>query len=540
MFRIDHRRLVTRSAAVVALLALAIAATAALSWEAMRSSRLARETAEGVLRDYAAFAAAQFARESEMRLDTRVANSLAAARHKIEGHPNEPPGAMQRKSPDDCDCPAGANVVTTFAVAAGGPVVVEGQPLADDVVAMLRAEVQAGADSLREHVRVLDGGGIIATSFGRRNGDFVVLGVVTSEAQLTEVFTRVAREATLLPPTLVDKARARDMLAVRVFDNSGRQRFASSQESSPFTGSTTMSPRLGGMRVEIAIPPRHAEQLVIGGLPLERAPLAIGLLVLAAGLVVAAVVQLRRELRFARQRADFVAGVSHELRTPLAQIRLFGETLLLRRVRTPEEEQHAAAVIVQESRRLSQMVDNVLQFSRSGRGMVAVRPETIDDVGAVIREIVETFRSQAASKDVAIRLEAGELPASMAIDPNALRQILLNLLDNAVKYGPRGQTVRVAASARDGRLQISVEDEGPGISDAEAAQVWEPFWRKPGSSEGGTGLGLAIVRELVTLHGGTVAIEPGRARGARFIVDLAAPSAPDAAAGAADPAGQPA
>ena len=540
MFRNAHRLLVTRSAAVVALLALAIAATAALSWEAVQSSRRARETAEGVLRDYAAFAAAQFARESELRLDARIGSSLGAARHAVEGHKNDPPGSMRRKTPDDCDCPAGANVVTTFAVAAGGPVYLQGQPLAADVVAMLRAEAQAGADSLLEHLRVLDSGGIVATSFGRRNGEFVVLGVVTSEAQLTEVFTRVAKDATLLPPTLVDKARARDMLAVRVVDSSGRQRFASSQESSPFTGSAPMSPRLGGMRVEIAIPSRHAGQLVIGGLPIERAPVAIGLLVLAVGLVVAAVVQLRRELRFARQRSDFVAGVSHELRTPLAQIRLFGETLLLRRVRTPEEEQHAAAVIVQESRRLSQMVDNVLQFSRSGRGMVVVRPEAIEDVGALIREIVESFRSQAASKDVAIRLETGDLPPALAIDPNALLQILLNLLDNAIKYGPRGQTVRVGAAAREGRLIISVEDEGPGISDDESERVWEPFWRKPGSSEGGTGLGLAIVRELVTLHDGTVTIEPGRARGARFIVDLAAPPAADAASSAADPAGQPA
>ncbi len=539
MFRIDYRRLVTRSAAVVALLALAITATAALSWEAVSSSQRARETAEGVLRDYAAFAAAQFARESEMRLDARIASSLSAARHEVEGHRNDPPGTMKRKTPDDCDCPAGANVVTTFAVASNGPVFLQGQPLAADVIAMLRAEAQSAADS-REHLRVLDGGGLVATSFGRRNGEFVVLGVVTSEAQLTEVFTRVAKDATLLPPTLVDKARAREMLAVRVFDNSGRQRFASSQESSPFTGSAAMSPRLGGMRVEIAIPSRHAGQLVIGGLPIGRAPIAIGLLALAAGLVVAAVVQLRRELRFARQRSDFVAGVSHELRTPLAQIRLFGETLLLRRVRTPEEEQHAAAVIVQESRRLGQMVDNVLQFSRSGRGMVVVRPEPIEDVGAVIREIVDSFRSQAASKDVAIRLEAGDLPASLAIDRNALLQILLNLLDNAIKYGPRGQTVRVGAAAHDGRLVISVEDEGPGISDVEAVQVWEPFWRKPGSSEGGTGLGLAIVRELVTLHGGNVTIDPGRVRGARFVVDLAAPSAGDAATGAVAPAGQPA
>ena len=114
-------------------------------------------------------------------------------------------------------------------------------------------------------------------------------------------------------------------------------------------------------------------------------------------------------MRFARQRADFVSGVSHELRTPLAQIRLFGETLLLGRVRTPEEEQRAAAVIVQESRRLSQMVDNVLLFSRVGRGCVAIRPKPIDDVGALIREIVE---SVPVAGGVEGRVDPASRPAS--------------------------------------------------------------------------------------------------------------------------------
>jgi signal transduction histidine kinase len=113
--------------------------------------------------------------------------------------------------------------------------------------------------------------------------------------------------------------------------------------------------------------------------------------------------------------------------------------------------------------------------------------------------------------------------------------VLLNLLDNAVKYGARGQRIRVDLRGAADELTLTVSDEGAGVAPADRRRIWEPFWRGAASAEGGTGLGLAIVRELVSRHGGSVAVESAQPRGARFVAILAAPAGPvaDAVTGAA-------
>jgi signal transduction histidine kinase len=107
------------------------------------------------------------------------------------------------------------------------------------------------------------------------------------------------------------------------------------------------------------------------------------------------------------------------------------------------------------------------------------------------------------------------------VDAGALRQIVLNLLDNALKYGPPGQTILVTCRRDSGRACIAIEDEGPGIPAADGPRIWEPFYRvgKEGGASGGTGIGLAIVKRLTDLHRGRASVEPG-ARGARFVVEL--------------------
>lgn len=513
---------VPRAAIVVALLSLAVVVTGALSWEAISSARLARATAEGVLRDYATFAARQFTRESEVRLDTRVSAALNAVRHEVEGHARA--GGLHSAHQEDCGCTLSSAVRTIFAFSRSGVSLVSDQPLDEALASEVRAPENWPDAGSPPQVRVLEQGGIVVTAPGRRDGEPIVMGFVAGEVLLNEVFTRVMQDTSLLPRTLVDEAAARQMLAIRVTDATGRERFASSREQSAFSGRAQLAARLGGMQIEAVIPPQHSSQLLIGGLPSERWPLAVGLLALAAALVVAAAVQLRSEIRFVRQRADFVSGVSHELRTPLAQIRLFGETLLLGRVRSRGEERRAAEIIVQEARRLGQMVDNLLTFSRTGRGPSTPCREPID-LGSLTMDVVEGFQQQAVSKDAKIVLTASGEMSSLLVDPNALRQILLNLLDNAVKYGPRGQTVHVGVATQASRLRITVDDEGPGIALDERAQIWEPFWRASGSVEGGTGLGLAIVRELATIHGGTAKAETAASGGARFVIDLDAPPA---------------
>jgi signal transduction histidine kinase len=115
------------------------------------------------------------------------------------------------------------------------------------------------------------------------------------------------------------------------------------------------------------------------------------------------------------------------------------------------------------------------------------------------------------------------------VDPRALRQIVLNLLDNAVKYGPLGQTVTVSLSGTDATVQVAVEDKGPGVPRSEREHIWEPYYRvarESDASVGGSGIGLAIVRELVVMHGGRTWVEDAKDGGARFVVEFPRDSHP--------------
>ena len=492
-------------AVVVALLVLAVLVTGGLSFEAVRSARAARATAEGVLRDYASIAAIQFGREVQARLDPLLAQGISAARHTAEEHI----GAVDRPGARNCDCAPPKGTRTLFAVSSRGLAFHDGDPMPGGLVDELAARVNPAAPMSRPSLRVLDDERVVATAPGRRQGEAVTIGFVADAGLVRDVFTCVLRDAALLPHSLVDATATRDVLSVRVTTAAGRELFRSDDDWSTFARDAEFAPNLGGLRASAAIRPERASTLLIGGLPSDRWPLVAGLLLLAVGLVTAAAVQLRRELRFARERADFVSGVSHELRTPLAQIRLFGETLLLGRVRSAAEANRAAGVIVQEARRLGQMVDNVLLFSRAGRGVVALTREPTD-VTRLVCDVIESFRPQAASRQAIVEWQ---MPAGALIvraDPNAIRQVLLNLLDNAIKYGRRGQSVLVELTVADPIVRLAVDDEGPGVAPQDVSRVWQPFWRAPGSAEGGTGLGLAIVRELVERHGGSVAVERSR------------------------------
>jgi signal transduction histidine kinase len=288
---------------------------------------------------------------------------------------------------------------------------------------------------------------------------------------------------------------------------------------------------LKGYTADVSLDEAAAPLLLSGGLPRTRLPFLLLMLLLSAGVTLAAILQLRRERAFLRLREEFVASVSHELRTPLTQIRMFAETLLLGRARSEAEEERALAIIDREARRLSHLVENVLVSSRASRGVLTVSPED-RAMAPLLRDVVEGFASVAEARRVRLRLDLDE-SAAARVDADAVRHVMLNLLDNAVKYGPVGQEVRVGLSRSNGVVRITVEDEGPGIPAAARQRVFSRFERLERERESvaaGAGIGLAVVRDLVVRMAGRCSIEDGTGRrGARFVVEVPAAAVAEAA-----------
>ncbi len=331
-------------------------------------------------------------------------------------------------------------------------------------------------------------------------------------------FRRVVDGAPLLPGAR--GVPPESLLALVVTDAAGRAVFRAGGAAGGRTPPLAARRTFGTFAVTVALRPAATAILAPEAAASSRIPLLLGLLGLTALLMGVAILQLGREQELARLRADFVSGVSHELRTPLAQIRMFAETLKLGWVRSDGERQRALDIIDEEARRLTHLVENVLRFSQAERHAVRLAPERTD-LARELREAIASFAPLALARRASVVSDARE-GVSARVDREALRQVLLNLLDNAVKYGPEGQTVRVTLERTDGRARIAVEDQGPGIPAAERLRIWKPFTRLErdvNTAVSGSGIGLAVVRELVALHGGTAWVED-RPVGARFVVEL--------------------
>jgi len=260
----------------------------------------------------------------------------------------------------------------------------------------------------------------------------------------------------------------------------------------------------------------------------------IGVTSLAVATLLAAMWALarvvRREMALAEMKANFVADVSHELKTPLALIRMFGETLQSGRVNSEEKRQEYYGIITRESTRLTNLIDNILDFARVGAGRQEYQLVPID-VAAVIRDTFEAYRDQLAHDGFEHHLTVDtDLPLVLA-DRDAIAQALINLINNAVKYSgnERYVAVDVANDTRRGRrgVLISVHDRGIGIRPEDRARVVEGFFRASDGrvrEQGGTGLGLALVKHIVDGHRGSLDIESRLVKGSTFRIFL--PAAP--------------
>jgi heavy metal sensor kinase len=220
------------------------------------------------------------------------------------------------------------------------------------------------------------------------------------------------------------------------------------------------------------------------------------------------------------QVKQFSGDASHELRTPLTIMR--GEIeLALRSPKAPEEYRHVLVSSLEEILRLTSIIDNLLLLARADQGTYDVHFSEVDLV-ALARELYEDSEVLAEPTRIAVSLKADE-PVTIVGDRVRLRQLFLNLIDNAIKYTPEGGSVTISVERRDGTALFAVQDTGIGIPQDELSRVFDRFYRvdKARSREmGGAGLGLSIARWIAELHRGSIGVQSTLGQGSRFTVTL--------------------
>ncbi|HEX9941955.1 MAG TPA: ATP-binding protein [Thermoanaerobaculia bacterium] len=225
--------------------------------------------------------------------------------------------------------------------------------------------------------------------------------------------------------------------------------------------------------------------------------------------------------RVADMRRDFVANVSHELKTPLAAIRGYAETLRDGALDEPPTARRFTERILNQCQRLQELLDDLLTLSRL-EGLALSPDRELVDLAAVTRRAVELLSPAAREKRVTIEVEAEPVLPVLG-DPDGLERLLLNLLDNAIKYNHADGKVVVRLSRTDGEALLEVSDTGIGIPPESLPRIFERFYRVDkgrAREEGGTGLGLAIVKHVAQVHGGQVEVESRLGRGSIFRVRL--------------------
>jgi signal transduction histidine kinase len=543
------------------LLLASVAVTAVAAFNAQRAVYSHQRTASRLLRDYASFTAWTSQQQVVGVLEGAVMASLQYIMHGREGHTRQRNGPAPNA--DDLWRYYGNNdrFMTRFCTPkrcpeSFPPSVYFGFTLGADTlrVAPRAATPEADAwlevapeserrwlvDSLTTHIRTVHDPEenyevLVSPRFGTGRmiayalmptdwGDTVVYGVELGAQTSRHIFRDAFANEPLLPKALMLGKSNEDLLGVRIVGPGSLPLFESPRwPESPYVGSLQFAPQYGGLTVQAAIRPEYANQLVIGGLPRSRLPLLLGMLALSAGMAVVAVVLLRREEELARLRSDFVSSVSHELRTPLAQIRLFLETLRLGRFTTEAQRQWSLDNIDRETNRLAHLVENILHFSRAGRARAAPAVAEPTNLATEVESIARAFEPLAASRRASLRLDLAP-NVVVPLQREAFRQVLLNLLDNAVKYGPPGQTITVALSQAGSTARLAVTDEGPGVPASERDAIWTPFFRGDAAAAqgaGGSGIGLAIVKDLVATMGARISLaESTEGRGATFEVEL--------------------
>jgi two-component system phosphate regulon sensor histidine kinase PhoR len=309
---------------------------------------------------------------------------------------------------------------------------------------------------------------------------------------------------------------------VNVIDEDGRVVFGPPLRGGEFTVGRPFPTTLYNWRLQVTL--ASAQELgarVERRRVLEMLMVGLSCVVVIAGMAVV-IIAAERERRLSALKSDFVANVSHELKTPLSLVRMFGELLLSGRVASDDKRREYLQIIVNESERLTALIENVLDFAKFERGKSAFEFHE-GDVGQAVARAADVYRYRAEREGVEVEvLVDPKLPVTM-FDERALELLLMNLLDNALKYAKEGKRVLIEVRAAKGGLEIRVSDKGPGIPAAERRRIFDRFVRGSAGADKqvrGSGIGLALVKHIAESHGGKTWVESEVGEGSTFIVTL--------------------
>jgi two-component system phosphate regulon sensor histidine kinase PhoR len=310
---------------------------------------------------------------------------------------------------------------------------------------------------------------------------------------------------------------------VNVVDEEGRIIFGPPLRTGEFTVGVKFPTTLYNWRLQVA--PIASEELasrVENRRLLEHAMVLLSSVVIVAGVVVI-LVAAERQRRMSALKSEFVANVSHELKTPLALVRMFGEMLQSGRVANEQKRAEYLEIIVRESERLSNLIENVLDFAKVERGKGAY-DFAEGDVGEAVTRAVNIYRYRAERENVPLDVRvAPDLPRAR-IDERAIQLAVINLIDNALKYAPGGEVV-VRAEREGGSIVVRVVDQGPGVPADDRHRIFERFVRGDSATRRnvrGSGIGLALVKHIAESHGGRAWVDSEVGRGSTFAIAIPA------------------
>jgi two-component system, OmpR family, phosphate regulon sensor histidine kinase PhoR len=313
---------------------------------------------------------------------------------------------------------------------------------------------------------------------------------------------------------------------VAILDEVARSVYGEPQPQAPVVWEQSFGKTLYAWRVQIA--PKNVAELrkqaeterLLGVLLI---PVSTVIIVVGLGVVFLAV---RAERRASQLKSDFIANVSHELKTPLSLIRMFGELIATGKHKGEGSAREYAGIITRESERLAHLIDNVLDFARLERGKASYSfaEGRLDEV---VERALDVCRYRLDKERMKLRTDIEDDLPPVRMDEDAMTLVLLNLVDNAVKYAGEGGEVAVRLARAPGGVALSVRDRGPGISADDQQRIFERFYRANAArvrNVRGSGIGLSLVKHIAEAHGGRVELASAPGQGATFTVFV--PAAP--------------